>query len=135
MKIPKMTEKPKIPNWITQRITQMEREKQEHNLRIKKATPWYTYIIQCETPDHFYIGISQNIKHRIERHKLRKGSRFTQMHGAKSAIYIENNQTYEQAKNREKLLTKQWKQFLGNENISGGMLTTQERLEYTEWYC
>lgn len=42
------------------------------------------YRIECETPNHWYVGQSQNVNHRLERHKCKDGAEFTKRHGVKS---------------------------------------------------
>lgn len=42
------------------------------------------YEIECETPNHFYVGMSKNFEHRIEAHSNCDGARFTRRHGVKN---------------------------------------------------
>lgn len=43
------------------------------------------YEIECQTPNHRYVGFSRQVQHRLGAHLLGKGSKFTTRHGVKSA--------------------------------------------------
>jgi len=41
------------------------------------------YLIECKTPNHFYVGITGCLGHRMEQHKGKEGSVWTKKHGVK----------------------------------------------------
>lgn len=59
-----------------------------------------TYILQSEKDGKFYIGSTENIEKRIERHN--KGySRYTKSRGPFKIVYQEHYNTVSEAKKRE----------------------------------
>lgn len=44
------------------------------------------YVIECQTPNHFYVGATSHYDDRIKRHGLGRGARWTQIHGFKKVI-------------------------------------------------
>lgn len=51
----------------------------------ERCAMWTLYLIECVTPNHFYVGITSNYAHRLKTHRGRTGARFTYRHGVKSA--------------------------------------------------
>ena len=45
------------------------------------------YVIECSTPNHFYVGQTNSYKHRIEQHRTGHGMPFTAKYGV-SKTYI-----------------------------------------------
>jgi predicted GIY-YIG superfamily endonuclease len=39
------------------------------------------YVIECKTPNHYYVGETRQFKHRITSHMRGNGARFTRSHG------------------------------------------------------
>jgi predicted GIY-YIG superfamily endonuclease len=59
------------------------------------------YRIECETPNHFYVGISQKLSKRIEAHRRHRGAVFTRKHGLKTFKVISLYQDEVAAKSAE----------------------------------
>lgn len=43
----------------------------------------FLYEIECETPNHIYVGITYQIGHRFTQHQKGRGAKFTKEHGVK----------------------------------------------------
>lgn len=68
---------------------------------MRKQWKWYVYIVVC-LDGFYYTGLTWNIKERMEQHRSGKGSRFTEKHGFKKLVYIEEFTDLIEARNREK---------------------------------
>ena len=68
----------------------------------------YIYILTNKYRTTFYIGVTTNLKQRIEEHQLKKGSNFTSKYNLKFLVYYEEFLDIKQAIKREKQL-KNWK--------------------------
>ena len=75
------------------------------NINMKSS---YIYILTNKYRTTFYIGVTTNLKQRIEEHQLGKGSNFTSKYNLKFLIYYEEFLDINQAIKREKQL-KNWK--------------------------
>lgn len=80
---------------------------------------YYVYVIECEIPNHYYIGLTQNFDERIRKHMNRKGARFTSLHGFKKVICKEEYYWREDAKVRERELAQDYINKYGVENVAG----------------
>ena len=77
------------------------------------------YVIECKTPNHYYIGETKELKKRIRRHMLGKGARFTKVHGCRRIINTKHVSTESEAKKWEKELTDLYIKKYGLENVAG----------------
>ena len=68
----------------------------------------YVYIITNYTKKTLYIGVTTNLKERIEQHQNEIGSEFTKKYKCKYLLYYEEYECYNDAIEREKKL-KNWK--------------------------
>lgn len=68
---------------------------------MRKQWKWYVYIVVC-LDGFYYTGLTWNIEERMEQHRSGKGSRFTEKHGFKKLVYIEEFTDLIEARNREK---------------------------------
>lgn len=72
----------------------------------------YVYIMSNENRTTFYIGVTNNLKIRIDDHKNGIGSDFTTKYQLKDLVYYEDYPDIYQAIDREKQLKRwhrQWK--------------------------
>ncbi len=67
----------------------------------------YVYILANEYRTTFYIGMTANLKERMDQHKNELGSKFTLKYNVKDLIYFEEFTDINQAILREKKL-KNW---------------------------
>jgi len=42
------------------------------------------YKVTCNTPHHYYVGVTRDVDHRFKKHRNGKGAVFTRRHGAQS---------------------------------------------------
>jgi predicted GIY-YIG superfamily endonuclease len=77
------------------------------------------YVLECQTPAHFYIGMTSRFTHRIAVHKEGKASSFTKKHGVKSVIHTEEAIDGDHALERVRELMVQYRAKYGYENVSG----------------
>lgn len=68
---------------------------------------WYLYQVECRTPFHVYIGITQSPFLRFKQHRLGRGALFTQKHGVKKAVVLKRFESYESAREAEDARTRQ----------------------------
>jgi putative endonuclease len=74
---------------------------------------FYIYVLRSETNGQYYIGLTNNLKRRLEEHKSGK-SFFTKFRGPNKLIYFEGCLSRLDAKRRETYLkTTLGKRFLG----------------------
>lgn len=78
---------------------------------------WYVYIILC-LDNTFYTGLTWNIPNRIEQHQSKLGSRYTRTHGFKKLVYVEEHNSLEVARYRERQI-KDWSRAKKLKLISG----------------
>jgi len=79
----------------------------------------YVYVIECKTPNHYYIGLTADYERRIRRHKEGGGARFVKVHGFKRVVRVEFYELYYYAKERELKLTEYFIHTYGIENVAG----------------
>jgi len=60
------------------------------------------YRVNCNTPRHIYIGMSESVWYRLLKHLKGQGSKFTQKHGLKSFRIIKEFNTEKEAKLAER---------------------------------
>jgi putative endonuclease len=78
---------------------------------------WYVYIIECQDGT-YYTGMTWNIDIRSQQHRAGLGSRYTQQHGFRSLVYVEEFDAIEEARYRERQI-KDWSQDKQRKLISG----------------
>lgn len=59
------------------------------------------YRIECQTPEHIYVGISRRVWNRIADHDRGHGAVFTRKHGVKSVEIVAEFKTEREAKAAE----------------------------------
>ena len=75
---------------------------------------WYTYIIYSEKLDRYYIGYTDNLSWRLERHNQGWG-RFTKGGIPWELVYFEKYQTKQEALKRErKIKFKKSRKYIEN---------------------
>ena len=75
---------------------------------------WYTYIIYSEKLDRFYIGYTDNLSWRLERHNQGWG-RFTKGGIPWELVYFEKYQTKQEALKREReIKSKKSRKYIEN---------------------
>ena len=84
---------------------------------------WTLYMVTCETPGYFYIGVTADLKHRFRSHRLGKGAAFTRKHGAKSVEVLGTFDDELAAKEAEKAFVLEHRPLLGH--VFGGAAYTQ----------
>lgn len=62
---------------------------------------FYLYEIECETPQHLYVGISERPETRIAKHRKGLAARFTARHGVLRHRLLWRFSTIEAAKKAE----------------------------------
>src|SRR5437868_14146249 len=69
---------------------------------------YHVYILASRRHGTLYIGITNNLQLRLERHRLGRGSEFVRRYGVHRFVYVETYETAVEAIAREKQL-KHWK--------------------------
>jgi len=80
---------------------------------------WYVYIIESEKDGVHYIGMSQDVTHRLKEHNAGK-NHFTKGHIPWKIIYTEEHNTALQAREREKYFKSGAGRRYIKEKIKGG---------------
>ena len=83
------------------------------------SKPFTVYVLSCRTPDHFYVGITQNFMSRLKNHRRGKGAKFTQTHGVEKVLFTKKVRGEERAKDLAKLYTDHYIQICGERNVAG----------------
>jgi predicted GIY-YIG superfamily endonuclease len=63
------------------------------------------YLIECETPDHWYVGVTSDYQKRRAAHAAGTGAAFTRVHGFKASTVIQEVSDMEAAKAAERTVT------------------------------
>ncbi len=69
---------------------------------------YYVYILASRRHGTLYIGVTNSVQKRLEKHRAGKGSLFVKTYGVYRLVYVESYQRAEEAIVREKQL-KRWK--------------------------
>lgn len=69
---------------------------------------WFVYIIECNDGT-FYTGLTWKPELRYDQHISGLGGKYTKEHGVKALVYLEEQNDYQTARNREKQI-KGWSQ-------------------------
>jgi putative endonuclease len=67
---------------------------------------YYVYILASSRYGTLYIGVTNNLRTRLEQHRLGVGSEFVKAHGVYKLVYVESYERAEEAIKREKQLKK-----------------------------
>jgi len=68
--------------------------------------PYYVYILASRRYGTLYIGITRDLRTRLERHRLGRGSEFVRKYHVHRLVYVETYENVEDAIRREKQLKK-----------------------------
>ena len=71
------------------------------------SVSYYVYILASKKHGTLYIGVTNNIRARLELHRSGRGSEFVKKYGVTRLVYIEEYGAPEEAIRREKQL-KNW---------------------------
>jgi predicted GIY-YIG superfamily endonuclease len=80
---------------------------------------YYVYLIECKTPEHYYIGLTQHLEYRLKQHAKGRGAQFTKHNGFKKVLRVIKCRNLEHAKFVEKNLTRAYRKQHGTQNVSG----------------
>lgn len=62
---------------------------------------YWLYLIECKAPNHYYVGVTGDIHHRIRKHQEGRGSKFTQKYGFKDYAILSEHQLRSEAARAE----------------------------------
>jgi len=86
---------------------------------MKVPRSYYVYILASRKHGTLYIGVTNNLRVRLELHRSGKGSEFVRKYGVTRLVYVEEYSSPEEAIRREKQLKnwhRDWKIRLIEEN-------------------
>jgi len=85
-------------------------------------TPWYVYILECHDRS-FYVGITDDLAKRLERHNAGKAATWTKHRRPVKMVFAEEHPTKSSARRRE-LEIKGWRREkkIALINSSGNLL-------------
>jgi putative endonuclease len=86
---------------------------------MKVPRSYYVYILASRKHVTLYIGVTNNLRVRLELHRSGKGSEFVRKYGVTRLVYVEEYSSPEEAIRREKQLKnwhRDWKIRLIEEN-------------------
>jgi putative endonuclease len=66
----------------------------------KRSRTYSVYILLCDDGS-YYTGYAKDVTSRFEKHKARRGARYTRMHKPKKVVYVEEFKTRRDAIRRE----------------------------------
>ena len=91
------------------------------------AMPYYVYILGSKRHGTLYIGVTNDLRRRMEEHRLGMGSKFVREYRVRGLVYVETHDDPESAIQREKQLKKwnrDWKiRLIEGENLEWRDLT------------
>ena len=82
-----------------------------------KYLPHVVYVLECQIPNHFYVGETSNFPQRLNSHREGRGSRFTQRYGVKSVLQTVNTSDRKSALLIQKQLSYEYKRKYGYDNV------------------
>jgi putative endonuclease len=89
--------------------------------------PYYVYILASKRHGTLYIGITNDLRRRMEEHRFGMGSKFVRQYRVLRLVYVETCDDPESAIRREKQLKKwnrDWKiRLIEEENLEWRDLT------------
>jgi putative endonuclease len=82
---------------------------------------YYVYILASRRYGTLYIGVTNDLRARLEQHRLGHGSKFVSQYSVHRLVYVETYENPEDAIRREKQLKKwnrEWKiQLIEKDNL------------------
>ena len=78
---------------------------------------YFVYCIECNMPNHFYVGQTAYLEERIKKHFTNRGAVFTRKHGAKQWFLVTKTNSRHDALKLEVLL---WQVLKHKGVIAGG---------------
>jgi putative endonuclease len=91
------------------------------------ASSYYVYILASGRHGTLYIGITNNLRMRLEQHRAGRGSKFVKQYGVLRLVHVEEFSTPLEAIAREKQLKnwrREWKiQLIEENNLHWGDLS------------
>jgi putative endonuclease len=78
---------------------------------------WYVSILKCEH-DRYYVGITNSIERRMDKHQQGVGASFTKQNRPEKVLHLEFFETKSLAMKREQQL-KRWSRAKKNALITG----------------
>jgi putative endonuclease len=104
-----------------------------HNHRVKilaampQAYTYYVYILASGRYGTLYIGVTNNLRTRLEQHRAGRGSKFVKQYGVLRLVHVEEFASPQEAIAREKQLKnwrRDWKiQLIEENNLDWGDLS------------
>lgn len=88
------------------------------------------YEITCQTPNHFYVGNSCHINHRIRQHREGNGAAFVRRHGYLSHKIVGSTDTQEHARTLE---TDWFNMLRAQGKIVGGVVSMDLTRDRGRW--
>jgi putative endonuclease len=92
-----------------------------------QASSFYVYILASGRHGTLYIGITNNLRMRLEQHRTGRGSKFVQQYGVHRLVHVEEFASPQEAIAREKQLKnwrREWKiQLIEEDNLDWGDLS------------
>ena len=67
----------------------------------RKSRTYCVYVLLCDDGS-YYTGYAKDVTSRFEKHKARRGARYTMMHKPKKVVYVEEFKTRRAAIKRER---------------------------------
>jgi putative endonuclease len=91
------------------------------------AGTWYIYILPSRPHGTLYIGITNNLRLRLEQHRVGRGSKFVKQYDVHRLVHVEEYSSPPEAIAREKQLKnwrRDWKiQLIEENNLHWGDLS------------
>ncbi len=87
---------------------------------------WYLYILQCKDGS-YYIGVTINIRQRLDRHNSGKGAKYTRSKRPCELVYFEECDNEVKARSREHEL-KKWRRDAKERLVSGFLSSALSRI-------
>jgi putative endonuclease len=102
-----------------------------HRARVLAAMPqactYYVYILASGPYGTLYIGVTNNLRARLEQHRAGRGSKFVKQYGVLRLVHVEEFALPQEAIAREKQLKnwrRDWKiQLIEENNLDWGDLS------------
>jgi putative endonuclease len=95
--------------------------------RMNTAGTWYIYILASRPHGTLYIGITNNLRLRLEQHRVGRGSKFVKQYDVHRLVHVEEYSSPLEAIAREKQLKnwrRDWKiQLIEENNLHWGDLS------------
>jgi putative endonuclease len=92
-----------------------------------QASTYYVYILASGRHGTLYIGITNNLRIRLEQHRAGRGSKFVKHYGVLRLVHVEGFASPQEAIAREKQLKnwrREWKiQLIEENNLDWGDLS------------